>query len=119
MGTIVKTKRGNEIVLLDPSEKGKRYSNQLKNRVDANGEILTPEEVAYRKGYLQARTDSAEAYAANKGLPSKSKARRSAFFAGLSPEQKKERQERKLKAKEAKLVEKKKLASLANKKRRV
>lgn len=77
MATVVKTKKGYKIVLLNPAEKGKRYSRQLKKGyVDETGEVLSSEAKAYRGGYLNARSDNAKAYNHKMGLKSKAKLRK-------------------------------------------
>lgn len=74
MATIVKSKKGNKIVLLNPAEKGRRFARQLKKgRVEETGKVLSPQDKAYRAGYLDARTDNAIAYCYKKGIKSKAK----------------------------------------------
>ena len=69
-----KTKNG--IVLRNPSEKAKRYARQMKNGcVGETGKELSPADMAYRAGYLDARKDSAKAYCAKNGIKSKAKKR--------------------------------------------
>ncbi len=81
MSTIVTTKSGKQIRLLDPSEKAKRYSKQLKHgSIRETGELLSDEQKAWRKGYLSARSDSAMAYCSNKGIDSKTKLDRQAYW---------------------------------------
>lgn len=66
MSTIVRTKRGKRIVLLNPSEKAKRYARQMRNGVvRETGKKLSPTDLAYRAGYLAARNDSAKAFRSN------------------------------------------------------
>ncbi len=65
-----KTKKGKTITLLNPFEKGKKYYlEQMANvRTTNSGEIkddgkpLTPEQKAYRAGYLAAQKDSRKAF---------------------------------------------------------
>lgn len=64
------------IVLLNPAEKAKRYSRQMKNGfIRETGEKLSSNDMAYRAGYLSARRDSAKAYCSNKGIKSRAKPR--------------------------------------------
>ena len=80
MSSVVKTNSGKKIVLLNPAEKGKRYSRQLRNGcVSETGEVLTDSGKSFRRGDLTARRDNAEAYCAKNGIPSKSKERRKAY----------------------------------------
>ena len=71
-GTKVRTKKGDYITLLSPSEKSKKYASELKTGIrytnsgeykpDKNGDVgLSREGRAYRSGYLDARKDSAKA----------------------------------------------------------
>lgn len=67
MATRITTKNGHEIVLLNPSEKSKRFARQMKNGViKETGKELTPTDYAFRAGYLQARQDSAKAFNSNR-----------------------------------------------------
>lgn len=60
-----KTKNG--IILRTPAEKGKRYARQMRRGVIAEtGEKLDKVQMAYRAGYLDARSDSAKAYNHNR-----------------------------------------------------
>lgn len=64
------------VTLLNPSEKGRKFADELKNGVkqtntghlkmgkDSKPIRLTDTEKAYRSGYLSARKDSAKAYKA-------------------------------------------------------
>lgn len=61
-----KTKQGKEATIYDPSERGAMYANDLKNGTNINGVALTPEQKAYRAGYLKSQNDSAKAYNARK-----------------------------------------------------
>ena len=77
MATKIKGKNGREITLLNPSERGRKFADELGNGVKQtnNGLLktdvlgkpvkLTEKERAYRAGYLDARQDSAEAYKHN------------------------------------------------------
>lgn len=62
MAFTFQTKSGKKIVLLNPAEKGTRYSRQLKSGKDHQGNILTDTQKAFRSGYLTARQDSAKVY---------------------------------------------------------
>lgn len=74
-----KNKKGKTVTLLNPSEKGRKYANELKTgvritnngipKVGENGKPIklgkTGKEAqarAYRSGYLQTRKDSAKAW---------------------------------------------------------
>lgn len=64
------------IVLLDPAEKIKRYSRQMKNEfICETGEKLSSNDMAYKAGYLSARRYSAKSYCSNKEIKSKAKPR--------------------------------------------
>lgn len=70
------SKKGKSVTLLNPSEKAAKAAKELKLncRFTNDGEVkknsmgglsvLTPEERAYRAGYLDARKDGAKAYKA-------------------------------------------------------
>ncbi|MBE5732723.1 MAG: hypothetical protein E7353_06780 [Clostridiales bacterium] len=75
----VKNKKGKMVTLLNPSEKGAKFADELRNGVkltnkgelkwdSASGkpERLTKEQRSYRAGYLDARKDSANAFKATK-----------------------------------------------------
>jgi hypothetical protein len=65
MAKEITTKNGTVITLRNPAEKGKRFAEQLKSRkVKETGEIIEKgsEAYGYRRGYLQARRDGADAY---------------------------------------------------------
>ena len=63
----VKTKNGKWIQLLNPSQKGRKYSKELKSRKSVyNGRPLAPTQLSFRSGYLKARSDNAGAWKANK-----------------------------------------------------
>lgn len=75
-GVKFKNKKGNTVVLLNPSEKagkfaaelrtGMRFTNSGQYKPDKNGDIgLTREGRAYRSGYLDARKDGAKVYRYN------------------------------------------------------
>ena len=57
----VKLKSG--FILRNPSEKAKRYAQQMKSGVvRETNRPLTTTDMAYRAGYLAARRDNAKAY---------------------------------------------------------
>ena len=63
MAKIIKTRKGNKVVLRNPAEKGKRYARQLKSgTVVETGKKLSNTDRAFRIGYLTARSDNAKAY---------------------------------------------------------
>ena len=78
MATLVKSKKGKKIVLLNPAEKGAKFAKELKQGrkrkndgsflLDEKGKSvkLSKAERAYRGGYLDARKDAANAYNARK-----------------------------------------------------
>ena len=67
MGFPIFDKQGNKkTVLLNPSEKGQRYSRELKKGTNHKGQTLNEKQRAYRGGYLDARRDNADAYRYNK-----------------------------------------------------
>ena len=78
MAVIVKSRRGRDVVLLNPSEKGNKYASELRDgihktnmhlpKTTRTGEIigLSNTEKAWRSGYLAAQKDSAKAYKAKK-----------------------------------------------------
>lgn len=72
-GKKVKNKKGKTVTLLNPAQKGKKFSKELKEgyaisnsgkyRRDEDGPIpLSDTQLAYRSGYLDARKDSAKCY---------------------------------------------------------
>ena len=74
LGVVVRNSRGQEKTLLNPFGKSLKYSDELRNGVrltndghintDVLGkpQILTSEEVAFRKGYLQHQQDTIDAH---------------------------------------------------------
>lgn len=67
MSTVIKTKSGHKVVLLNPAEKAKRYARQMKTgKVTETKKTLTSNEMAFRAGYLSARSDEAKAYNASR-----------------------------------------------------
>lgn len=61
-------RNGKTVILRNPEEKAKRFKRQLESGlVRETGEVLTSEQVSYRKGYLSSHRDSKKAwYATNK-----------------------------------------------------
>lgn len=55
MAKIITGKNGKKIVLLNPSERAKRYSRELANGKKQNGEKLTAAEAGFRMGVLDER----------------------------------------------------------------
>ena len=92
-GKRIKTKKGKEIILLNPTEKSRKFAAELSTgmhytnsgdyKPDKNGEIgLTNTQKAYRAGYLDSRRDGAKVhkYYEKKGIiekPTKVKKSRS------------------------------------------
>ena len=78
MAVKVKSRNGKDVTLLNPSEKGRKYADELRNGVkqtnegmlkwgdDGKPERLTDKAKAYRAGYLDAQKDSAKAYKSKK-----------------------------------------------------
>lgn len=78
MAVVVKTRRGKDVTLLNPSERGSKFANELRNnckqtndgrfKVNRHGQCieLTDAERAYRAGYLAAQKDSANAFKHNR-----------------------------------------------------
>ena len=67
MAKRIKTASGVTITLRNPAEKAKRYASQLKSgKVRETGVKLTPTDMAYRAGYLDARKDNAKCFNARK-----------------------------------------------------
>ncbi|MCM1441202.1 MAG: hypothetical protein NC131_18665 [Roseburia sp.] len=75
MATLIETKKGKKVVLLNPAERSKRYSRELANGVKHNGEPLTNTEAAFRMGVLNERKTQAKIYNKQNGLKSKAKKR--------------------------------------------
>lgn len=73
MAHVVKNDKGQKVkVLYNPAEKGKRYARQLRSKqVAETGAVLRDTQLAYRSGYLKARSDNAKAYNHNKKKQSK------------------------------------------------
>ena len=77
MAVKITTKKGKEVTLLNPAERGRKFADELKNgvkltndnhvKMDDFGPVrLTETEASFRAGYLQARKDSAKAFKAKK-----------------------------------------------------
>lgn len=74
MAVSLRNKKGKEVILLNPSEKARKFADELGNGVkvtnkgmlkfgkDGKPVKLTDTEKSFRSGYLQARKDSAQAY---------------------------------------------------------
>lgn len=74
MAVTVKTKRGKNFTLLNPSEKGTKYATELaygvaltndgEQKFDKKGNAikLTPKQRAFRARFLQAQKDSSKAF---------------------------------------------------------
>lgn len=75
MATPIETKNGKKIVLLNPAERGKRYSRELANGRKHDGTPLTETEAAFRMGVLNERKTQAKIYNKQHGLKSKAKKR--------------------------------------------
>ena len=83
MATVITTRKGKRITLLNPAEKGRKAAAELRVGVhgtndgqikrDGNGNPipLTDTEKAWRSGYLAARKDSADCYNAKMGKKKK------------------------------------------------
>ena len=88
MAVTIRTKKGDYITLLNPSEKAGKFASELRTgirktndgryKADKNGDVgLSSDQRAYRSGYLDARKDNAKAYKHNKSKRrSKSKKRK-------------------------------------------
>ena len=82
---VVTTKKGKQVRLLNPAQKGAKAAVELKRGVkmtnfgkvktkkDGTPRALTKTERAYRAGYLDARNDNAKAYKHNKAKRAKNK----------------------------------------------
>lgn len=81
MATLIETKNGKKVVLLNPAERSKRYSRELANGVKHDGTPLTETEAAFRMGVLNERKTQARIYNKKKGLKSKSKKNKKATIA--------------------------------------
>ena len=78
MSTIVRNRKGKQVVLLDPQEKRDKYFAELKckqkltangkKKVDSKGKPmkLKEREIGYRLGFIAAQNESAKIYNAKK-----------------------------------------------------
>lgn len=81
MAKTIHTSNGKTITLLNPSEKARRFADQLKTgKVAETGEILTDSDKKYRRGYIGHAGDSAEAWCHKNNRPSKRKENRSNYW---------------------------------------
>lgn len=74
MAVVVKSKRGNDVILLNPSEKGTKMLCELQNNVHITNDgmiktdkigkprRLSDTQKAYRSGYLAAQKDARKAF---------------------------------------------------------
>lgn len=63
MATIIRSKSGKKIVLLNPQEKTKRFARQMKTGVvRETNKSLSKVDKAYRAGYIAAQRDNQKAY---------------------------------------------------------
>lgn len=76
MAKIITGKNGKKIVLLNPSERAKRYSRELANGKKHNGEKLTAAEAGFRMGVLDERKTQAKIFCRENGIKSKARKRR-------------------------------------------
>ena len=76
MATLIKTKNGKKVVLLNPAERSKRYARELSNGRKQDGSPLTETEAAFRMGVLNERKTQAKIYNREHGLKGKSKKKR-------------------------------------------
>lgn len=75
MATLIKTKNGKQVVLLNPAERGKSYARELRNGCKKDGTPLTDYERGLRAGVLNERSVQAKIYNKQHGLKSKAKKR--------------------------------------------
>lgn len=66
MATLIETKKGKKVVLLNPAERSKRYSRELKKGKKVDGTPLTETEAAFRMGVLNERKMQAKIFKKNK-----------------------------------------------------
>lgn len=78
MAVRIRTRKGKNVTLLNPAEKGKKFAIELSHnvRLTNNGRQktnkkgaplkLTNTQKSYRAGYLQARKDNANAFKSNR-----------------------------------------------------
>ena len=76
MAKIITGKNGKKIVLLNPSERAKRYSRELANGKKQNGEKLTAAGAGFRMGVLDERKTQAKIFCRENGIKSKARKRR-------------------------------------------
>lgn len=76
MATIIKTRNGKKVVLLDPAERSRRYSRELKSGKKHDGTSLSAAEAGFRMGVLNERKTQAKIYNRKHGLKGKSRKRR-------------------------------------------
>lgn len=76
MATLIKTKSGRKVVLLNPAERSKRYARELSNGRKYDGSPLTETEAAFRMGVLNERKTQAKIYNREHGLKGKSRKKR-------------------------------------------
>lgn len=76
MATLIKTKSGRKVVLLNPAERSKRYARELSNGRKQDGSPLTETEAAFRMGVLNERKTQAKIYNREHGLKGKSREKR-------------------------------------------
>ena len=63
----VMNKNGKWVDLLNPSQKGRKYAKELKNKKCVyTGKDLSKTQLSFRSGYLKARSDNAGAYNSRK-----------------------------------------------------
>ena len=63
----VKNKNGNWFTLLNPSQRGRKYAKDVHNKHDTiTKKPLNNTQLAFRSGYLKARSDNAKAWKSNK-----------------------------------------------------
>lgn len=76
MATLIKTKSGKKVVLLNPAERSKRYARELSKGRKQDGSPLTGTEAAFRMGVLNERKTQAKIYNRKHGLKGKSRKKR-------------------------------------------
>ena len=76
MATIINTKNGKKVVLLNPAERSKRYARELSNGRNQDGTPLTEAEAAFSMGVLNERKTQAKIFNREHGLKGKSRKRR-------------------------------------------
>ena len=75
MATLIKTKNGKQIVLLNPAERSKRYARELSKGCKQDGTPLTDYERGLRVDVLSERSTQAKIYNKQNGLKDKAKKR--------------------------------------------